>query len=118
MKTPDLEAAVRFYADALGHQVIWRTQDAVGLKMGAGEVEIVLRVSEGPETDLLVDSVDDAFARFLDAGGQAVAPPFEIPVGRCAIVCDPFGNTLVMLDQSKGAFVTDHDGRVVGVGPR
>ncbi len=42
-------------------------------------------------------------------------PPFDIAIGRCARVRDPFGNELVMLDQSEGRLITDADGRLVGV---
>jgi hypothetical protein len=43
--------------------------------------------------------------------------PFDIPVGRVAIVADPFGNVLVLIDLSKGRYVTDQAGRVSGVDP-
>ena len=71
----------------------------------------------GPETDVLVDDVDEAFAAFLSAGGAALERPFDIVIGRCARVRDPFGNDLVLLDQSKGALATDPEGRVIGVKP-
>ena len=43
--------------------------------------------------------------------------PFDIPVGRLAVVADPFGNTLVLLDLSKGRYVTDATGNVKAVAP-
>lgn len=46
-----------------------------------------------------------------------VTEPFDIPVGRVAAVADPFGNTLVLLDLSKGHYVTDGMGNVTGVDP-
>jgi hypothetical protein len=42
--------------------------------------------------------------------------PEDIPVGRVAVVADPFGNPLVLLDLSKGTFQTGPDGTVTGVG--
>jgi hypothetical protein len=68
----------------------------------------------GPETDVLVDDVDSAFKFFLSAGGEAVEAPFDIAIGRCARVRDPFGNELVILDPSKGNLLTDAEGRVTG----
>ena len=44
-----------------------------------------------------------------------VTGPFDIPVGRAAVVADPFGNVLVLLDLSKGRYVTDSAGNVTGV---
>jgi hypothetical protein len=46
-----------------------------------------------------------------------VSQPFDIPVGRVAVVADPFGNTLVLVDLSKGRYVTDASGNVTGVEP-
>jgi hypothetical protein len=42
-----------------------------------------------------------------------VVPPFDIRIGRCAVICDPWGNRLVVLDMSKGPLVTDADGNVI-----
>jgi hypothetical protein len=43
--------------------------------------------------------------------------PFDIPVGRAAVVADPFGNVLVMLDLSKGRYLTDSTGQVTSDPP-
>lgn len=79
---------------------------------------LVVHLNIGPEIDVLVENVDEAFAFFVSAGGAAIEPPFDIAIGRCARVRDPFGNELVILDQSKGALATDAEGRVTGVQPR
>ena len=44
-----------------------------------------------------------------------VAGPHDIPIGRLAVLEDPFGNVLVVLDSSKGNYQTDEGGRVTGV---
>lgn len=115
VRVADLEAGLGFYSVALGHRVLWRTPDAAGLAMPGTDAELVLHTQQGPEVDLLVEGVDQAFERFIEAGGHAVEAPFDIAIGRCAVVRDPFGNALVMLDQSKGEFITEADGRVTGV---
>ena len=111
----DLEDALAFYRDRLGHELIWRTDTAVGLKLPESEAEIVLQ-TERPqlEPNLKVDSADDATERFVKAGGSVVLPPFDIRIGRCAVVKDPFGNRLVPLDASKGLLTTDEHGNVTG----
>ena len=39
--------------------------------------------------------------------------PFDIQIGRCTVVEDPWGNRLVLLDMSKGPLVTNSAGNVV-----
>ena len=118
LRVPDLDAAISFYRDKLGHRLLWRSDDAAGFALPETDAELVVHLNVGPDTDIVVADADEAFARFLSAGGEAVERPFDIAIGRCARVRDPFGNELVLLDQSKGRLATDADGRVVGVEPR
>ena len=117
LRVDDLEAAISFYRDGLGHPIIWRDADAVGFALPDTDAELVVHLRIGPETDMLVEDTDRAFAAFVSAGGTAVEPPFDIAIGRCARVRDPFGNVIVMLDQSKGRLLTSPDGRITGVEP-
>jgi RimJ/RimL family protein N-acetyltransferase/predicted enzyme related to lactoylglutathione lyase len=101
---PDLDAGLSFYRDRLGHEILWRSQTAVGLRMPETDAEIVLQVERAnAEVDLLVDSADAAAQRFVAAGGGIVVAPFDIQIGRCVVVRDPWGTELVLLDMSKGA---------------
>src|ERR671933_192395 len=88
---PDLEQGLRFYRDGLGHRVVWRDEARrqVGLALPGSDAELVLTLRHGYEPDWLVDSVPDAVAAVLAAGGSVVAPPEDIPVGRLAVVADP-----------------------------
>lgn len=112
---PDLEAGLSFYRDQLGHSLIWRTETAAGLRLPESDAELVLQTEDQrQEVDLLVDSADEA-AKFAEqAGGKVIVPPFDIQVGRCVVLEDPWGNPLVLLDTSKGLFKTDADGNVIG----
>ena len=113
----DLEAALAFYRDGLGHELIWRDAAAAGLRLPDSEAELVLHTDERPvETDLLVASVPAAIERFVQAGGQVVAAPFEIRIGLCAVLEDPWQNRLVILDSSKGQLSTDAEGNIIGLG--
>jgi predicted enzyme related to lactoylglutathione lyase len=118
LRVADLDAAISFYRDRLGHHMVWRSEEAVGFALPDTDAELVCHLYVGPETDVLVENVDEAFALFLAAGGEAVEPPFDIAIGRCARVRDPFGNELTLLDQSKGTLATDDEGRVVRVAPK
>ena len=118
LRVADLDAAISFYRDKLGHRLSWRSDEAAGFALPETEAELVVHLKIGPETDILVADADKAFALFLSAGGEGVQHPFDIAIGRCARVRDPFGNELVLLDQSKGRLATDARGRVIGIEPR
>jgi predicted enzyme related to lactoylglutathione lyase len=112
---PDLQAGLAFYRDQLGHKLIWRSETAAGLRLPESEAELVLQTEDQrQEVDLLVDSADEA-AQFIEqAGGRVIVPPFDIQIGRCVVVEDPWGNPLVLLDTSKGLLKTDTEGNVIG----
>jgi predicted enzyme related to lactoylglutathione lyase len=66
------------------------------------------------EVDFLVDSADAAATFIEQSGGKIIVPPFDIQIGRCVVVEDPWENPLVLLDTSKGLLKTDSDGNIVG----
>ncbi|MEO5886250.1 MAG: VOC family protein [Anaerolineales bacterium] len=112
---PDLEAGLAFYRDRLGHELIWRSATAVGLRLADTDAELVIQTEEQrQEIDLLVDSADDAAAFIEESGGKVTVQPFDIQIGRCAVVEDPWGNPLVLLDISKGLLATDSEGNIIG----
>lgn len=105
---PDLDTGLRFYADALGHRLRWRN-DAVGqagLELPESDSELVLTTRQSYQPNWLVDNVDDAVEMLAGHGCDLVAAPFDIPVGRAAVIRDPFGNPLVVVDLSKGTYPT------------
>ena len=115
MYVADLEAGLAFYRDQLGHELIWRTETAAGLRLPESEAELVLQTeAQRQEVDLLVDSADEAVRLIEQAGSQVIVPPFDIQIGRCAVIQDPWGNPLVLLDTSKGLLKTDAEGNVTG----
>ena len=115
IQVPSLDAGLAFYRDRLGHELIWRTASAVGLRLPDSDTELVLQIERpGPEINFLVASADQAAQQVCDAGGTIDVPPFDIQIGRCVVVRDPWGTSLVLLDMSKGALITDTDGNVIG----
>jgi len=110
----DLEAALEFYQDKLGHRLCWRTETSAGLAFGDGVTELVLQQKDRrSETDIRVESAVEAAERFQAAGGTIVSGPFDIAIGKCVVVQDPWGNHLVLLDASKGLLKTNEDGYVI-----
>jgi len=116
LPVPDLEAGLGFYRDRLGHELIWRTADTAALRLPDSDCELLLFTIGPDETlDWKVESADRAADFFAAAGGSIAVPPFDIPVGRAAVVRDPWGNQLVLLDLSKGTYLTDENGNITGL---
>ena len=112
----DIDKALEFYRDKLGLELVWkRGSDEAGLKMSESDSEIVLikEELEYPEVDLKVDSVENSVKKFKEAGGRVIVDPFEIAIGRCSVVEDPWKNRFVILDNSKGLLKVDKDKNVV-----
>lgn len=114
---PDLDLGLEFYHDQLGHEMLWRNDvvGQAGLGLPESSTELVLSTGHDYAPNWLVTSVDEAVARVVTAGGAVLVEPTPIPVGRLAVVADPFGNALVLLDLSSGRYATDATGRVTGV---
>jgi len=56
----DLDAALAFYSAKLGHELIWRSRTAAGLRLPDSNAELVLHTDTRPlETDLSVQSVPE-----------------------------------------------------------
>jgi len=108
LQVSDLEEALDFYCQKLGHSLIWRSDRAAGLRLPNSNAELVVHTDDFPtETDLMVESVTEAIKLFVSAGGKLVTGPHEIAIGLCAVVEDPWHNHLVILDSSKGLLKVD-----------
>jgi predicted enzyme related to lactoylglutathione lyase len=105
IRVPDLETGAHFYEQACGLRRLWSDASSVGLAMSDSDAEIVVHTMDLPPgcgVHFLVDDVPAAIAELLGSGSHVIEEPFEIPVGRCAVLADPFGNALCILDLSKG----------------
>lgn len=114
LPVPDLDAGISFYA-SLGQELIWRDDVAAGMRLPDSNAELVLHTDDRPiETDFSVASVPAAIERFVKAGGTLVHGPFDIRIGKCAVLLDLWKNPIVILDNSKGLLAVDEEGKVTG----
>ncbi len=78
----------------------------MGLGLPESDAEVVLEsgpaLPTGASVHYLVDDVNAAVTYLADRGCRILVAPFEIAIGRCAVVEDPFGNRLGLLDMTKG----------------
>lgn len=99
------EAAV-YYSDVFGLRRLGQDETSVGLGFPDTDAELVLHCnSEIPspvEVHYLVDDVVCSVGVLRQNGCTVLAEPFDIPIGKCAVVRDPFGTPLCILDMSKG----------------
>lgn len=113
LNVEDVDSALVFYRDKLGLSLAWRTETGFGMHIGDSELVLNKGKQTAPETDIMVASAEEAAGRFVEAGGTIVAGPFEIKIGKCVVVADPWGNKLVLLDCTKGLLKTNSDGFVI-----
>ena len=112
----DLDAGLAYYRDSLGFRLLWRAETSLGLGLAEGETEIVLQTERKKmNVDFKVDSVPAALERITNAGGIIMEGPFDIPIGKCAVVQDKWENQYVILDMTKGRYATDEQGNVTGL---
>lgn len=107
VKVDNLDQARDFYRDRLGLSELWRddSQPAIGMGFPESDAEIVLHLmhlSARIDVHYLVDDVDRSVHELREQGVHIVEEPFDIPIGKCAVLLDPFGNAVSILDMSKG----------------
>lgn len=106
VKVDDIDKAREFYIRVFGMRPTWRDATSAGLKFPESEAEIVLHcikaIPARVDVTYLVEDVVAA-VEALEAEGCAIAaPPFDVAIGRCAVVIDPFGIPLTIIDMTKG----------------
>jgi predicted enzyme related to lactoylglutathione lyase len=111
---PDLAAAERFYADAFGLTATRRFGDE-GVELGGWPVRLyLLQKAEGSvgaghdrrryrrhwspvHLDVVVEDVEAALARALDAGAIAESEIRTAAWGRIVMLADPFGHGVCLI---------------------
>lgn len=106
IRVADVAAGEKFYSDVFGLRPLWREAGSVGMGFPETDAEIVLHKStEIPhkvEVHYLVDDVVAAVKRYTEKGCRVLVPPFDVLIGKCAVIQDPFETTLCLLDLSSG----------------
>jgi predicted enzyme related to lactoylglutathione lyase len=106
IRVDDVSAAEKFYSDVFGLKSLWREAGAVGMKMPETDAEIVLHSNAGipnkVEVHYLVDDVVAAVKSYGEKGCRVLEPPFDVLIGKCAVIQDPFGTVICLLDLTSG----------------
>lgn len=107
IRVSDLPGALNFYADVFGLKPLWEDQNRgqAGLLFQDSATQVVLHTDPNipgqVEVHYLVDDVDAAVQKYLNQGCIILTEPFEVHNGKCAVIQDPFGIRLCILDMSR-----------------
>lgn len=112
---PALDVGIAQYTQGLGLKLLWRAADSCGLGLREDVTEVVLVTHPVPAVQFRTDSVEAALPRLIAAGFTCRVAPFDIDIGRCAVLADEWGNDFCVLDMSKGRYSVDGEGNVTGV---
>ena len=117
VRVDDVAGAATYYVRVFGLRRLWTeatpARTMVGLGFPATDAELVLHDDAGiphrVEVHYLVDDVGAAVEQLVRQGCAITVAPFAITIGRCAVVRDPFGTALCLLDMSRGPRAIDGD---------
>lgn len=101
-----LESAAKFYEEALGLRRAWTDieQGMIGFRLKEGDSEIVIHGDHNlrnPSFSFLVDNVERFCIDYLKKGHTVVKEPLDVRCGKYAILADPDGNELPIIDLTK-----------------
>jgi lactoylglutathione lyase len=106
IRVEDVDVSAAYYAKVFGLRPLWSGEGAVGLVFAETDAEIVLHrettIPSSVEVYYKVDDVVVAVAHYAAQGCQILVAPFDITIGKCAVIRDPFGTRLCILDTTKG----------------
>src|ERR1700733_15087935 len=106
IRVDDVDVSAAYYAKVFGLRPKWSGDAAIGLVFAESDAEIVLHcegnIPSSVEVHYLVDDVVVAVAHYAAQGCQILEAPFDITIGKCAVIRDPFGTRLCILDTTKG----------------
>lgn len=107
LRVNDVAEALNFYSDVFGLKPVWQDERSgqAGLLFTDSDAEIVLHtdpnVSGLVEVRYLVDDVLAAIERYTAQGCKVLVEPVDIRLGRYAVIEDPFGTRLSIVDKSR-----------------
>ena len=101
----DIGRDLGFYRDRLGGELIWRSEgfgaEVAAVRLGDGP--LVLLADHRPAPSALpiwaVEDLDDELARLRAAGWEEGVRRVEVPDGPCAVLVDPSGNEVALLER-------------------
>lgn len=102
----NLEESAKFYRSVLGLRQVWTDQEQgmIGFSFQENDSEIVIHSDPSlpnPSFSFLVRNVEKFCDEYRKRGYSTVKEPFEVRCGKYAVLADPDGNELPIIDLTK-----------------
>ena len=106
IRVKDLERSAEFYIDVLELKRGWTDTEhqMIGLLFPGNDTELVLHLDEtlpDPNVSYQVDDVLKFVEKYRRQGYTVLVEPFDIRCGKCAILQDPDGHSVEIMDITK-----------------
>ena len=106
IRVSDLDRVAEFYINVMGLRHGWTDKDnqMIGLLFPDNDTELVLHCDESlpdPNVSYQVDDVLEFVEAYRLKGYNVVVDPFDIRCGKCAIIEDPEGHNVEIMDITK-----------------
>jgi catechol 2,3-dioxygenase-like lactoylglutathione lyase family enzyme len=106
LRVPNVAAAAKFYTEVLGMKISRQQKDRASLRFAEGQSELLLHNDEAlpsGEVYYLVENVRDLFERRAELKLHFTQPPQQAGRGYRAMIRDPFGNAMIIIDRTSAA---------------
>jgi len=102
----DLEKASKFYENVLGFKRVWtyKKNKMIGFVFDESDSEIVIHGDPeipNPDFSFLVENVEQFCEEYRKKGYSLIREPFDVRCGKFAILADPDGNAIPIIDLTK-----------------
>ncbi len=101
----DVDRDLGFYRDQLGGELVWRSEgfgaEVAAVRLGDGPLVLLADHREAPSVLPIwaVGDLEGELARLESAGWTGSARRVEVPDGPCAILVDPSGNEVALIER-------------------
>jgi predicted enzyme related to lactoylglutathione lyase len=106
LRVKDLERIAEFYINIMGLKRGWTDTEhqMIGLLFPGNDTELVLHCDPDlpdPNISYQVKDVIEFVKQYRGAGYKVIVEPFDIRCGKCAILEDPEGHSIEIMDITK-----------------
>jgi predicted enzyme related to lactoylglutathione lyase len=118
LPAPEIEAAIAFYTEALGGELLWRIRHGetwvAAIRLGSDAPLVVLANHLQPGQGLLIyraRSLADTQRALASHGWSVEGEPFELPQGPCVVFRDPGQQRLAAYERVRPGVDAHFQGR-------